>query len=221
MHFFPAFAPPYIISVVPAVPAPNSGTQGSPTALQIRLAPTLQTQQTLILPSSPASSSSPAAVSMTSNLGSIIRSLAVMAPSIAPIDQEHQSIYSSQASMTGVFVSTPLDRLQLQSEGSAIWAISQASPSDQLEEMIFEGRYADGLGLLRALPEGCGVDKVSVTDHWHGSLADSHLTCSGRENSPAEYSSSRLSVLHAVLGASYGGLHVPGCHSRPCSGSLS
>jgi Vam6/Vps39-like protein vacuolar protein sorting-associated protein 39 len=93
-------------------------------------------------------------------MGSVIRSLVVMAPSKAPLDQERPSSAYSQSSVAAAFVSTPLDRLQLQSEGSAIWAISQSSPSDQLEEMIVAGRYADGLGLLKALPEGCGVDKV-------------------------------------------------------------
>lgn len=64
-----------------------------------------------------------------------------------------------------MYVSTPNDKLQLQTDGCTLWGLRREPWRDQVDELLRRGWFADGLGLVRSLrwmPNGIeGEDSVS------------------------------------------------------------
>ncbi|PFH51068.1 hypothetical protein AMATHDRAFT_143451 [Amanita thiersii Skay4041] len=149
------FIKPYLFSVLPAGTVASSALEGSSpsvntaqsyiptTVLQIRSSFTLQPVQTTSYPFSDTNGShalSP--IQTNSNQNATIR---LLTPSyhIKP----HLFI-----------VTTPMDRNAAAAEGSTIWQMSMKSWTEQLDELVMAGQYADALTLLDV------IDDVSLPD---------------------------------------------------------
>ncbi|KAJ9113908.1 hypothetical protein QFC19_000102 [Naganishia cerealis] len=149
-----AFTDPYILSVLPPSSTPSANANSaSPvsSSIQVRLLQTLNVQQVIKLPAHP-SANSPAAGTTAAFAGSSIRYLSTSQKS----NRDKTGSAATATSMAGgpvaaVYVSIPNDKLQLQTDGTTIWAIQKESWRDQLDEMIQLGRFTDGLGLVRSL----------------------------------------------------------------------
>lgn len=73
-----------------------------------------------------------------------------------------------------MYVATPNDKLQLQTDGNTVWALRQESWRDQLDEMIRLGWFSDGLGLVKSLRRMPNVmDKEDLVSHvgWTGRVS--------------------------------------------------
>ncbi|KAJ9101777.1 hypothetical protein QFC21_003116 [Naganishia friedmannii] len=161
-----AFSNPYIFSVLPPASALSASTQSassSSSTVQIRLSQTLNVQQVIQLPAHP-SANSPAAGTTAAFAGSSIKYFCTTQSST----RETAGNATTSSLMTGgpisaVYVSVPNDKLQLQTDGSTIWAIQKEGWRDQLDEMIILGRFTDGLGLvgsLRRIPDSIGKEDL-------------------------------------------------------------
>ncbi|KAJ9116996.1 hypothetical protein QFC22_004654 [Naganishia vaughanmartiniae] len=161
-----AFSNPYILSVLPPTSTPSASSQSaspSSSTIQIRLSQTLNVQQVIKLPAHP-SANSPAAGTTAAFAGSSIKYLST----IQSLTREITRTAATKSIMTGgpvtaVYMSVPNDKLQLQTDGSTIWAMQKEGWRDQLDEMIMLGRFTDGLGLvksLRRIPNSIGKDDL-------------------------------------------------------------
>lgn len=156
-----AFVKPYIFAVLPAgtVPSPpvdsNSSdtstiTQVQPpfiptTVVQIRSSLSLSATQTIPFPFNP-SASTPTLPTTTAPANATIRLLT-----------------SSPSAKSPLFlVTTPTDRTAATTEGSTIWQFNMKPWSEQIDELVHDGQYADALALLDTIDETVLPDKVSA-----------------------------------------------------------
>ncbi|KAG6810469.1 hypothetical protein H0H92_011733 [Tricholoma furcatifolium] len=155
-----AFVKPYIFSILPpgCVPAPapessssstlSTQTQASlipTTVLQIRSSISLLTTQTIPFPFSSSISTSTLLVTTAPIPNATIRLL-------TPSPSDKAPLY---------LVTTPTDRTAATAEGSTIWQFKMKSWSEQLDELVQAGQYADALALLDTLDEVVLPDKDS------------------------------------------------------------
>ncbi|PPQ95740.1 hypothetical protein CVT26_015866, partial [Gymnopilus dilepis] len=148
-----AFIQPYLFSVFPAGTIPNetrpidSSQQGpssqpqpsfnSTSVIQVRSTLSLQVSQTLPFPfNTPASEISP-------NQNAIIRLMTTSASTKAPL----------------YVLTTPVDKATATSEGSSIWRFMMKPWPEQIDELVFAGKYSDALALLDILDEAQVSDK--------------------------------------------------------------
>jgi hypothetical protein len=145
---FEAFTNPYILSVLPSASSPSS-------TIQIRLASTLNVQQVIRLPQ--VASSSPAAGTTAAQAGSAIRCLTTNILRLAPAPN------SLSGPVVGVYLSQPNDKLQLQTDGCTLWGLRREPWRDQVDEVLRNGWFQDGLGLVQSLRGVPGaVDKEDL-----------------------------------------------------------
>lgn len=129
------FANPYIFSVVQSPPA--AGATLAQPSIHIHLASTLAHRQTVTFPAPSA--------------GSLAVSAVTVAPSASRAERAHL-----------VLVSTPTDRNLLQSEGSTVWELRGADVSEEVDELVREGRMIDAIGLVEAVGD---TNLAPVGDH--------------------------------------------------------
>ncbi len=120
-----AFVKPYIFSVLPAntVPTSTEGTFHPTTVLQIRSSLSLQSPQNLPFPFITAP---------TPQHNSTIRL-------ITPSPSSKSPLY---------LLTTPTDRASATAEGTSVWSFTMKPWSEQIDELIQDGHYADALALL-------------------------------------------------------------------------
>lgn len=132
------YVKPYVLSVLPpgAIPTSTSDASQSPlaqsSAIQIRSGISLSTVQTIAHPftSGPAPHST-------------IRLLT----------------HSSSAKATSYFVTTPIDRNAAASEGSSLWLLRMRTWTEQVDELVAAGSYAEALALLDVIDPSALPDK--------------------------------------------------------------
>jgi hypothetical protein len=72
----------------------------------------------------------------------------------------------SPSSKAPLFVlTTPIDKVAAASEGSSIWQFTMNPWSEQIDELVFAGKYSDALALLDSVEEPLLPDKVSEAFH--------------------------------------------------------
>ncbi|KAJ3537551.1 hypothetical protein NM688_g6671 [Phlebia brevispora] len=146
-----AFVQPYIFSILPPGTVPSSQIDGlssltsNPTfipssVLEIRSSISLLPSQTIPLPFTTSSPSSPPAL--------VNYSARLLTP-------------SASAKSPLYVVSTPTDRATATAEGSSIWCIRMKSWGEQVDELIEAGSYADALALLNSIDQALLPDKES------------------------------------------------------------
>jgi hypothetical protein len=157
------FADPFIISAIPASSSTSSTTQSQNSSggskIEIRLKQTLAVQQEVAVGGGQVDLDSPAAA--TTGAGHIentaIRCLSV---STRPTSGDLESENSDDLRPSSAFwVTVPIDKLQLQTEGSALWCLRGEPWKAILEDSLREGRFEDGRGMLSAI-KGRKVEEV-------------------------------------------------------------
>lgn len=151
-----AFTNPYILSVFP----PGTSASEGSSSIQIRLDSTLTVQQS-IRPPVQAASSSPAAGTTAAQAGASVRCLSTSATTTRP--PSSSTLNAVGGPVVAVYVTTPNDKLQLQTDGCTLWALRREPWRDQVDEVLRNGWFSDGLGLvrsLRGLPDA--VDKEDL-----------------------------------------------------------
>lgn len=59
-------------------------------------------------------------------------------------------------------ITTPTDKTAAAAEGSSIWQFIMRPWTDQIDELVGSGHYADALELLNVVDDGGLPDKVSL-----------------------------------------------------------
>jgi hypothetical protein len=157
------FADPFIISAIPASSPTSSTTQNqnssSGSKIEVRLKQTLAVQQEVAVGGGQVDLDSPAAA--TTGAGHIenmaIRCLSVSTRSTSR-GLENDSTDDVRPS-SAFWMTVPLDKLQLQTEGSALWCLRGEPWKAILEDSLREGRFEDGRGMLTAM-KGRKVEEV-------------------------------------------------------------
>ncbi|KAF8634148.1 hypothetical protein AX15_001050 [Amanita polypyramis BW_CC] len=151
------FIKPYLFSILPAgtvpIPSPAEGSSSSvnptqsfvpTTVVQIRSSLSLLPVQTLPFPFVDSSGSYISlSTTLTAAQNAVVRLLTTS-------NHERPRLF---------MVTTPVDRAMAASEGSTIWQISMKTWSEQLDELVLEGRYSDALALLGVIDEAILPDK--------------------------------------------------------------
>lgn len=158
------FADPFIISAIPSSSATSSSTTQNQNSsggskIEVRLKQTLAVQQEVAVGGGQVDLDSPAAA--TTGAGHIentaIRCLSV-STRFTSRDLENDSTVDVRPS-SAFWVTVPLDKLQLQTEGSALWCLRGEPWKAILEDSLREGRFEDGRGMLTAI-KGRKVEEV-------------------------------------------------------------
>ncbi|KAI5452750.1 Vacuolar morphogenesis protein 6 [Naganishia albida] len=205
-----AFTNPYILSVLP----PGSSASEGSSSIQIRLDSTLTVQQS-IRPPVHAASSSPAAGTTAAQAGASVRCLSTSAATTRP--PSSSTLNAVGGPVVAVYVTTPNDKLQLQTDGCTLWALRMEPWRDQVDEVLRNGWFNDGLGLvrsLRGLPDA--VDKEDLDEYERRLKTLSALSLFSTEQwTPAFEQFMQLDITPAKIVALFpadqisGRLHVP------------
>lgn len=141
------FVEPYIVSVIPVVSdASNAGDPASVSpGLEFRLSSTQAVMQRFPLSTNP-SSNSPAAAFKPA-----ISTLSLLTKTPTPRRIPDVTDCPISQSFPAFFASTPTDKVQLQIDGNTIWCLAQESASDQLYDLMMEGRFSEASSLLEGL----------------------------------------------------------------------
>lgn len=128
-----AFADPYLVSLVAT---DDQDSQSPAPSLQFRLDQNVMQSWTM----PPVSANSPAAATRPppSSLTLLTAVPSRKKPTLGP-------------RFVALFASTPVDKVQLQSTGSTVWALEMSGVDVQLDELTAEGRFAEALSLLDAV----------------------------------------------------------------------
>ena len=138
-----AFADPYILSVLPA------SSQTVPSKLEIRLKQTLSVQQVIEVGSGAINPDSPVAATIGAGH---VNSASIRCLTIG-VDVKDSTDQVSRLSrpVPTFYISTPADKLQLQTDGSTIWCLRGDPWARVLDDAMVSGRFQDGRGILQGI----------------------------------------------------------------------
>ena len=144
-----AFADPYVLSVLPA------GSQTVPSKLEIRLKQTLSIQQVFEVGSSAIDPDSPVAATIGAGH---INSASIRCLTTGVDAKDHTDEVSRLSRpVSAFFLSTPADKLQLQTDGSTVWCLRGERWGEILDDAMVTGRFEDGRGILRGIRSRPGL----------------------------------------------------------------
>jgi hypothetical protein len=154
-----AFADPYILSVLPAA------SQTVPSKLEIRLKQTLSVQQVIEVGSGAIDPNSPVAATIGAGH---VNSASIRCLTIG-VDAKDGTDQVSRLSrpVPAFYLSTPADKLQLQTDGSTVWYLRGEPWAQILDDAMINGRFEDGRGILHGIK---GRPELSVEVVRHLSL---------------------------------------------------
>ncbi|KAF9468180.1 vacuolar sorting protein 39 domain 1-domain-containing protein [Collybia nuda] len=153
-----AFVKPYIFAILPpgSVPSPPMAINSSSTTIATQPQPSFISTTVIQIRSSLASS----AVQTIPFPFNPSTSTAILPTGAAPSNATIRLLTSSPTAKSPLLlVTTPSDRNTAAAEGSTIWQIDMKPWTEQIDELVKDGQYADALALLDTVDEAVLSDK--------------------------------------------------------------
>jgi hypothetical protein len=156
-----AYNDPYIISVIPA----QNHSQGK---VEIRLKQTLSIQQLINIGATKPDANSPASATVGAGYSDLATIRFLSVPKTKG-DIDGDDSLTRLRPLPALYMTTPVDKIQLQSEGTTLWALQGKNWKEMLEDLVKEGKFEDARGLLKGLKgkKGLDIDLVSLTSGSH------------------------------------------------------